>query len=167
MGKTLSPYKTSRSDHSLFTRSCPTLFDSMVCKMPGFLVLHCLPEFVHTHVHWVDDAIQPSCPLSPTFSCPQSFPASGSFPGSQVVCIRWPMCWSFSFSISPSSDASGWISFRTDWLDHISSWHVSVCSCKLINRNVGAKLSRGFSLGTTNTSITFPSGSQRRDSLLA
>ena len=84
MGKTLGPYKTSRSGHLLFTQSCLTLFDSMVCKMPGFLVLHCLPEFVHTRVHRLDDAIQPSCPLSPTFSCPQSFPASGSFPGSQL-----------------------------------------------------------------------------------
>ena len=65
------------------TQSCPTLFDSMVCRVPGFPVLHCLPEFVQTHVHQVGDAVQPSCPLLPTFSCPQAFPASGSFPGSQ------------------------------------------------------------------------------------
>ena len=51
---------------------------------PGFLVLHYLPEFAQTHAHWDGDAIQTSRPLlSPFFSCPQSFPASGSFPMSQ------------------------------------------------------------------------------------
>ena len=47
--------------------------------MPGLPVLHCLQEFVQTHVHWVNDAIQPSHPVTLFFSCPQSFPASGSF----------------------------------------------------------------------------------------
>ena len=52
---------------------------------PGFPVLHHLPEFAQTHVHSVDDAIKPSHPLSaPISSCPQSFPASGSFPMSQL-----------------------------------------------------------------------------------
>ena len=70
-----------------------------------------------------------SCPLSqwchpttsssviPFSSCLQSFPASGSFPMSQILRIRWPKCWSFSFSISPSNEFSGLISFRMDWLD--------------------------------------------------
>ena len=48
------------------------------------------------------------------FSCLQSFPASGSFPVSH---IRWLKCWSFNFSISPSGEYSGLISFRRDWLD--------------------------------------------------
>ena len=47
-------------------------------------------------------------------SCLQSFPASGSFPMSK---FRWPKYWSFSFSISPSNEYSGLISFRMDWLD--------------------------------------------------
>ena len=51
---------------------CPTLCDLMDCSTPGFLVLHYLPGFAQTHVHWVRDAIQPSCPLSspssPAFS---------------------------------------------------------------------------------------------------
>ena len=49
----------------------------------GLPVHHQLPEFTQTHVHWVSDAIQPSCPLSSPFSYLQSFPASGSFPMSQ------------------------------------------------------------------------------------
>ena len=41
--------------------------DPMPCSMPGFPVLHCLPEFAQTHVHWVDDVIQPSYPSSPPY----------------------------------------------------------------------------------------------------
>ena len=63
---------------------CPTLHDSMSCSKPGFPVLRYLPEFAQALVHWVDDAFQPSHPLvlslSSFPSCPQSFPASGSFP---------------------------------------------------------------------------------------
>ena len=56
----------------------------MVCSsMPGFPVLHCLPEFAQTYIHWVNDAIQPSL-LCPSSSCPESFPASGYFPMSQL-----------------------------------------------------------------------------------
>ena len=50
------------------------------------------------------------------FSCFQSFLGSGSFPVSQLR-IRWPKDWNFSFSISPSNEYSGLISFRIDWLD--------------------------------------------------
>ena len=56
---------------------CPNICDTMDCSTSGFTVLHCLPEFAQTHVHWVDDAIQPSHPVTPSSSCPQSFPASG------------------------------------------------------------------------------------------
>ena len=44
--------------------SCVRLCHPMGCSKPGFPVIHCLPEFVQTHVHWVDDTIQPSLPLS-------------------------------------------------------------------------------------------------------
>ena len=54
------------------------------------------------------------CP--PFSSCPQSLPASESFPMSQV-CMRWPKYWSFSFSIIPSKEIPGLISFRMDWVD--------------------------------------------------
>ena len=53
-------------------------FDSMTCGMPGFPVLHSLPHFAQTHLHWVSDAI--SFSVTPFSSFPQSFPASGSFP---------------------------------------------------------------------------------------
>ena len=60
---------------------CPALRDPKDCNAPGFLVLHYFLELAQTDVHWVRDAIQPSHPLLPHFSsCPQSFPASWSFP---------------------------------------------------------------------------------------
>ena len=46
------------------SQSCPILCDPMDCTILGFPVIHCLPEFAHTHVHWVEDAIQSSLPLS-------------------------------------------------------------------------------------------------------
>ena len=58
-----------------------------------------------------------SSSLVPFSSCPQSFPVSGSFPMSQFFAFRWPKYWSFSFSISPSNEYSGLISFRMDRLD--------------------------------------------------
>ena len=75
-----SPYCNIISCYCSVARSCLTLCDPLDCSMPGFLVYHQLPELAHTHVHWVGDAIQPSHPLAPFSSCPQSFPASGSFP---------------------------------------------------------------------------------------
>ena len=63
----------------------PILCNPTDCSTPDFPVLHYLPEFARTHVLWVYDAIQPSQPLSSPFSsCPQSFPASGSFPICQL-----------------------------------------------------------------------------------
>ena len=59
-----------------------------------------------------------SSSVVPLSSCLQSFSASGSFPS--ALCIRWPKYWSFSFSISPSKEYSGLISFRMDWFDHLS-----------------------------------------------
>ena len=93
--------------------SCLTLCNPMDCSKPGLPVHHQLPESTQTHVHWVGDAIQPSHPLS----SPQSFPASGSFPVESTLRMRWPKYWSFSFSISPSNEHPGLISFRMDWLD--------------------------------------------------
>ena len=64
-------------------QSFPTLCDPMDCSTSVFPVLHHLPEFAQTHLHWIGDAIQPSHPLSSPY-CLQSFPASGSFPMSQL-----------------------------------------------------------------------------------
>ena len=102
---------------SQFRQSSPTLCNPMDCSMPGVPVIHQLPEFAQTHVHWVGDTIQPShlllSPSPPTFI----FPSIGVFSNESALHIRWPKYWSFSFSISPSNEYSGLISFRMDWLD--------------------------------------------------
>ena len=67
---------------SSVAQSCPNLCDPMNCSMPGLPVHHHLPEFTQTHFHRVSDAIQPS--VVPFSSCPQSLPASESFPMSQL-----------------------------------------------------------------------------------
>ena len=69
---------------SSVAQSCPTLCDTMDCSTPGFPVHHKLPELSQTHVHWVGWC-HPTTSTSvvPFSSCPQSFPASGSFPRSQ------------------------------------------------------------------------------------
>ena len=66
----------------LVAKLCPTLCDPMNHSMPGLPVHHQLLEFKQTHVHRVRDAIQPSHPVFPFSSCPQSLP--GSFPMSQL-----------------------------------------------------------------------------------
>ena len=101
------------------TLSCLTLCDPMEYSTPGFPVLHHLPEFAQTHVHRIGDAIQPSHPLSPPSPALSLSPHHGLFRvfSEPALCIRWPKYWSFSFSVSPSNEYSGLISFRVDWFD--------------------------------------------------
>ena len=80
-------------------------------------VLYYLPEFAQTHVHWVCDAIQPSHSLSPPSPLALNLPSIRVFTNVSAHYIRWPKYWSFSFSISPSKQYSGFISFRIDWFD--------------------------------------------------
>ena len=53
----------------------------------------------------------------PLHLLPSIFPSIRVFPNEPALCIRWPKYWSFSFNMSPSSEYSGLISFRMDWLD--------------------------------------------------
>ena len=102
---------------SWVAQSCPTLCDLMNSSTPGLPVHHQLPQSTQTHVHWVGDAIQPSCLLSslspPALNLSQHQDlfqwVSSSHQVAKVL--------SFSFSISPSNEHQGLISFRMDWLD--------------------------------------------------
>ena len=87
----------------------------MHCSTPGLPVHHQLPEFTETHVHRVSNALQPSHPLLPLLLPPSVFPRIRIFFNESVLRIRWPKYW--SFSLSASSEYSGLISFRMDWLD--------------------------------------------------
>ena len=111
-----------KSKFSSVAQSCQTLCDPRDCSTLGFPVHYQMPELTQTHVHQVSDAIQPFHPLlspsPPTFSLSQH----QSLLNESVLHIRWPKYWSFSFSftISPSNEYSGLISFRIDWLDFLA-----------------------------------------------
>ena len=99
---------------SSVAQSCPTLCNPMDCSTPGFPVHHQLPEFTQIHVHRVSGAIQPSHPLS------SPSPSIRVFSNESVLPIRWPKYCSLSFSINPSNEYSGLISFRIDWFDFLA-----------------------------------------------
>ena len=89
----------------------------MDCSTPGFPVLHYLPEFVQTH------AIESVMPSIHLILCRlllrllSFFPCINVFSSELALCIRWPNCWIFTFSISPFNECSGLISFRIDGFD--------------------------------------------------
>ena len=97
------------------SHACLTLCEPIDCSMPGLPVHHQLQELNQTHVH---ESVMPSnhlilyCPL---LLLPSIFPSIRVFSSEPVLRIRWPKFW--SFSISPSNEYSGLISFRMDWLD--------------------------------------------------
>ena len=104
--------------------SCVQLSVTPWAAVPGRPVHHQLPELTQTHVHRVGDAIQPSHPLlapsPPAFNLSQH----QVFSNDSVLPIKCPKYWSFSFSISPSNEHSGLISFRMDWLDLLEAQQI-------------------------------------------
>ena len=101
----------------LVTQSCPALCDPMDGNMPDFLALHCLPGFAQTHVHWVNDAIQPSHSLMPPF------PFGLNLSQHQVLFSASQLLTSGGQSVgtlASSNEYSGLISFKIDWFDLLS-----------------------------------------------
>ena len=98
---------------SSVTQLCPTLCDPMDYSTPGLPVHHQLPELLKL---MFIESVMPSNHLilcRPLLLPPSIIPRTNE----SVLRIRWPKYWSFSFSISPSSEYSGLISFRIDWFD--------------------------------------------------
>ena len=123
-------------------------WDTMDCSTPGIPVHHHLPELAQTHAHWVGDPIQLSHPLlSPYPPALNLSQHQGLFQW-----VRWPKFWSVSFSISPSDEYLGLISFRMDWLDLLKSKGLSrVFSNTTIQKHQFSALS--FLYSSTLTSI--------------
>ena len=102
---------------SLFTQSCLILCNPMNCSTPGLPVHHQLPDLLKL---MSIELVMPSSHLilcHPLLLLPSIFPRIKVFSNESVLHIRWPKYWSSSFSISPSNEYSGLISFRMDWLD--------------------------------------------------
>jgi len=89
----------------------------MNCSMPGLPVHHQPPESTQTHVHRVNDAIQPSHPLLFPSHPALNLSQHQVFSSESALRIRWLKYWSLSFNISPSNEHSGLTSFGMDWLD--------------------------------------------------
>ena len=107
-----------RQKFSSVAQSCRTLQTHGLqhARLPAH---HQLLELTQTHAHRVTETTQPSYPLSSPSPFLNLSQHQGLFQES-VLCIRWPKYWSFSFSISPSNEYSGLISFRMDWLDFLA-----------------------------------------------
>ena len=106
---------------SLVAQSCLTLCDAMECSTPGLPVHHHSWSILK---HMPIELVMPSnhlilcCPL---FFLPSIFPSIRVLSNESALCIRWPKYWSFRLRIRPSSEYSGLISFRVDWLDPLLS----------------------------------------------
>ena len=100
-----------------FTQTCPTLCIPMDCRTPGllsFTIFKSLLKLMSVDSMMLFNHLILCCPL---LLLPSIFSRIRVFSKESALCIRWPKHWSFNFSISPSSEYSGLISFRMDWLD--------------------------------------------------
>ena len=135
---------------------CLTLCNPMDCSAPGFPVSDHLLEFAQNHIHWIRDTIQQFHLYCLLLILPSIFLSIRVFFNESVLRIRWPKYWNFSFSISPSNEYLGLISFRMDWFDllavqeilksllehHRSKasflWHTTIIMCKWHCMSCGA-----------------------------
>ena len=116
------PFKDLSRFLSSVAQSCLTLCDPMNHRTPGLPVHHQLPVVISTHVEPLmsTESVMPSSHLilcHPLLLLPPIPPSIRVFSNESTLHTRWPKYWSFSFSISPSSEHPGLISFRMDWLD--------------------------------------------------
>ena len=124
-------------------QSCPTLCDPMNCSTPGLPVHHQLLEFKLMSI----ESVMPSSHLilcCPLLLLPLIPPSIRVFSNESTLCIRWPKYWSFSFSLNPSNEHPGLISFRMDWLDFLAvQGTLRVFSCTTVQKHqfFGAQLS--------------------------
>ena len=129
------------------TKLCLTVCDHGLqhAKLPCPLS----PEVGSNSFHWVSGAIQPSYPVTPFFLLTSIFHSIRVFSSESALDIRWPEYWSFNFSVSPSSEYSGLISFRINW------FHLEVLKSLLWQLSSKASIL---------WHLTFPGGSDGKES---
>ena len=103
--------KLLMNQFSSVAQSCPALCNPIDCSYARFPCHHQLPELVQIQAHLT---------LCGPLLLPSIFSSIRVFSNESVLHIRWPKDWSFSFSISPSNEYPGLISFRMDWFQPIS-----------------------------------------------
>ena len=108
-------WNTNYSLVSSVAQSCPTLCDPMNHSTPGLPIHHQLQEFTQTHA--IESVMPPNHLIlcRPLLFLPSILPSIRVFSNESTLSMRWPKYW--SFSISPSNEYPGLISFRMDWLD--------------------------------------------------
>ena len=90
----------------------------VVCQGPlSSTVSQSLLTFICNESVMLSNHLILCCPL---LLLPSVFPTIRGYSNESALGIKWPKCWSFNFSVSPSSEYSGLISFRTDWFDHLA-----------------------------------------------
>ena len=111
------PYVQDSVQFTLVAQSCLTLCEAMDCSTPDLPIHHQLRVYSNSCPlsRWCHPTTSSS--IAPSSSCLQSFPASGSFQTSQLFASGSQSIGSFNFSISPSNEHRGLISFGMDWLD--------------------------------------------------
>ena len=113
-----------------------TLCNPMQCSMPGFPVLHHLPELAQTYVHWVGDAIHHLILCRLLLLLPSVFPRNRVFSNESALLIRWSKYWNFSFSNNPSNEYSRLISCGTNWFDLLAvQGTLKNCPCYAKNQD--------------------------------
>ena len=125
----------------------------MNCSTPGFPVHHQLQEFTETHIHRVSNDIHEDSHLilcRPFLLLPPIPPSIRVFSNESTLRTRWPKYWSFSFSIIPSKEIPGLISFRMDWLDLLA---VQGTLKSLLQHHSSKALALSFLHSPTLTSI--------------
>ena len=108
--------ETMTYQYSSVTQLCPTVFNPMDCSTPGFSITNSqsLLKLISIESVMSSNHLILCCPL---LLLPSIFPRTRVFSSESVLHIRWPKFWSFRFSISPSNEYSGLISFRMKWFD--------------------------------------------------
>ena len=134
-------YTLSSVRFSSVSHSCLTLCDPMDYSMPGFSVHHHTQSFLKL---MTSESVMPSNHL--ILHCSLLFlrlifPSIRVFSNKSVLCIKWPGYCSFSFSMCPSNEYSGPISFRMNWLDLLAVTRVFSNTTVQKHQFVGAQLS--------------------------
>ena len=154
------------SSFSSVAPTCLIVCDPMNHSTPGLPVHHQLPEFTQAHVHRVGDAIQPSHPLLSLLLLTPIPPSIRAFSNESTLHMRWPKYWSFSFSISPSKEIPGLISFRmTGWVVVVVVKVTQSCPTLATPGTVACQtpLSMGFSRQEYWSGVPFPSPADLTD----